>query len=270
MNQPRLLLCVLAHPDDESLGAGGTLAKYAAEGAETYVLTATRGQRGWFGDPGDNPGLEALGQLRETELRQAARELGVNGVDLLDYCDGDLHRADPAQVVSRIVAHIRHVRPHVVVTFGPDGAYGHPDHIAISQLTTTAVARAADADYCRSRELEPHRVAKLYYRVWAPDETEAYAAAFGEIAMEVDGVNRTAFSWPAWAITTQLDTVDHWRTVWRAVECHRTQLPMYDVLKELPVEHHERLWGIQSYYRALSDVGGSESEIETDLFAGLR
>src|SRR5215217_698389 len=59
------LMCVLAHPDDESLGMGGTLAKYASEGVETYLVTATRGERGWFGDEKDNPGLEALGRMRE-------------------------------------------------------------------------------------------------------------------------------------------------------------------------------------------------------------
>ncbi len=70
------LMCILAHPDDESLGTGGTLARYAAEGIETYVITATRGQRGWFGPPEENPGLAALGQLREAELRAAAQALG--------------------------------------------------------------------------------------------------------------------------------------------------------------------------------------------------
>lgn len=76
------LMCVLAHPDDESLGTGGTLAKYAAEGIETYLVTATRGERGWKGDEQDNPGLEALGKTREAELLAAARVLGLREVKL--------------------------------------------------------------------------------------------------------------------------------------------------------------------------------------------
>jgi len=90
MNDPLRLMCVLAHPDDESLGMGGTLAKYAADGIETYLVTATRGERGWFGDEKDNPGMEVLGKMREAELRNAAKELGTRDVNFLDYVDGDL------------------------------------------------------------------------------------------------------------------------------------------------------------------------------------
>src|SRR4051812_25659316 len=141
------LLCVLAHPDDESLGNGGMLAKYGAEGVETYVLTATRGERGWFGPPEDNPGMTELGQIRESELRAAAAVLGVCEVTLLDYIDGDLDQADPAEAIAQIVAHIRRIRPQVVTTFDPSGAYGHPDHIAICQFTTAATVAAADPTY---------------------------------------------------------------------------------------------------------------------------
>src|SRR5216683_2480834 len=83
------LMAVLAHPDDESLGVGGILAKYAAEGIETSLVTATRGERGWFGDEHEYPGLEALGQIREAELRAAAEVLGIRSVDFLEYIDGE-------------------------------------------------------------------------------------------------------------------------------------------------------------------------------------
>src|SRR5689334_2382926 len=152
------LMCVLAHPDDESLGNGGTLAKYGAEGIETYLVTATRGERGWFGDPRDNPGLTALGAIREAELHAAARVLGIRQVDFLDYIDGDLDQADPAEAIGKIAGHLRRVRPHVVVTFGPEGGYGHPDHIAISQFTSAACVAAADAGYASAEDLPPHRV----------------------------------------------------------------------------------------------------------------
>jgi LmbE family N-acetylglucosaminyl deacetylase len=84
-------------------------------------------------------------------------------VDFLDYMDGELDQADPAEVTAKIVEHIRHIRPHVVVTFGPDGAYGHPDHIAISQTTTSVIVCAADPAYATSNGFRPHRVSRLYY-----------------------------------------------------------------------------------------------------------
>ena len=94
------LLCVLAHPDDESLGTGGILAKYSAEGVETYLLTATRGERGWPGKPEENPGLTALGRIREAELQAAAAILGLHEVTFLDYLDGDVDQADPAEAIQ--------------------------------------------------------------------------------------------------------------------------------------------------------------------------
>ena len=263
------LMCVLAHPDDESLGTGGTLARYAAEGVETYLLTATRGQRGWFGNPDQNPGLTELGRIREAELRAAARVLGLREVAFLDYVDGDLDRADPAEAVARIAGHLRRVRPQVVVTFGPEGAYGHPDHIAISQLTAAAIIRAADAGHAEPAGRPPHTVAKFYYKVWTAREGRDYQAVFGEIVMPVDGVDRHETAWPEWAVTTRIDTAAHWRTVWEAVACHRTQLPAYEALARLTPEQHQALWGPQSYYRVFSLVNGGRA-LERDLFEGLR
>src|SRR5262249_41170347 len=152
-------MCVLAHPDDESLGTGGALAKAAAEGVETYLVTATRGERGRFGDGGESPGPEIVGRTREAELRSAARGLGIKEVRFLDYVDAELDRVDTTEAIGRIATHLRRVRPHVVITFGPDGAYGHPDHIAIGQLTTAAIACAADPAFRPVlNEGEPHRV----------------------------------------------------------------------------------------------------------------
>src|SRR5262252_2372275 len=131
-------MAVLAHPDDESLGVGGTLAKYAAEGVDVFLLTATRGDsgryRGHRPDEPQHPGAGALAKIRETELRAAAAVLGVRQVSLLDYHDQQLDSADPRAAVSSIADLIRRIQPDVVVTFGPDGAYGHPDHIAICQF----------------------------------------------------------------------------------------------------------------------------------------
>ena len=162
-------MCVLAHPDDESLGTGGALARCAAEGIATYLVTATRGERGRFGDSKESPGPEIVGKTREAELLAAAQELGIREVHFLDYLDGALDQVDATEATSRIASHLRRVRPHVVVTFGPDGAYGHPDHIAISQLTTAAIVCAADPRFVSSPPVaDPHRVSKLYFIAWSP------------------------------------------------------------------------------------------------------
>jgi LmbE family N-acetylglucosaminyl deacetylase len=269
------LMAVLAHPDDESLGVGGTLAKYAAEGVETVLVTATLGQRGRYRGhpPGHDlhPGMAALGGIREAELRAAAAELGVREVILLGYADQELDRADAREALARIAQAIRRTRPHVVVTFGPDGGYGHPDHVAISQLTTAAIVAAADVSFTAGQELtlEPHGVSKLYFMAMAEPAWAAYQAAFKRLVSVVDGVERHAVPWPEWAVTTVIDTRGAWEVVWRAVSCHDSQVAGYARLKELSPEHHEALWGRQCYYRAFSTVNGGRS-CETDLFEGLR
>src|SRR5579885_3078452 len=123
MSKKFKLLAVLAHPDDESLGFGGTLARYAAEGVETYLVTATRGERGRFGSLGKGGDPAEVGRVREAELRAAAGVLGVREVSLLNFPDGALDQVDPATAIGAIVSHIRRIRPHVVLTFGPEGAY---------------------------------------------------------------------------------------------------------------------------------------------------
>jgi len=264
----RRLMCILAHPDDESLGTGGTLAKYAHEGVETYLLTATRGERGWSGAPETYPGLEALGQIRESELRAAGAVLGVRQLDFLDYVDGELDQADPIEATAAIVKHIRRAQPQVVVTFGLDGIYGHPDHIAICQFTTAAVVAAADPDYVYARDQQPHCVSKLYYLITSVNRLVTYQGAFGDLVMPVDDVERRGTGWPDWAVTTRLDTLAYWQQVWRAIECHQSQLPNYQTLKNLPGSYHQILWGNQEYYRAMSLVNGGR-RLERDLFDGL-
>ena len=273
MNDSLRLMGVFAHPDDESLGMGGTFAKYASEGVDTYIVTATRGERGRYFTNDDRPDDEAVGRVREAELRAAARELGVREVRFLDYVDGDLDRADPAEAVGRLVRHVREVRPHVVITFDPYGAYGHPDHVAICQFTTAALTAAADPAYhpdgASDAPGSAHRVAKLYYMAWGPETWSAYQAAFKTLVSRVDGLERQASPWPEWSITTRIDTREHWETVWRAVQCHETQMAVYARLGDLTPEHHEGLWGSQTFYRAFSTVNGGRGT-ETDLFAGLR
>jgi LmbE family N-acetylglucosaminyl deacetylase len=264
------LMCILAHPDDESLGMGGTLARYAREGVETYLITATRGERGRFGDATVRPPLQVVGETREAELRAAAGELGIRDILLLDYIDGDLDRADPREAQQKIARYLRRIKPQVVVTFGPDGAYGHPDHIAISQLAAAAIAIAGDPGCSGLSGGEaPHSVSKFYFMAWSKLKWDAYQSAFKKLVVTVDGVERQTNPWPQWAVTTILETGNVWDTVWRAVCCHKTQMAIYGKLEHLSAEHHRALWGTQEYYRVFSSVNGGRT-IERDLFEGLR
>lgn len=264
------LMCVLAHPDDESLATGGVLAQCANEGVSTYLLTATRGERGRYGDGSVSPGPAVVGLAREAELAAAAAELGLREVQVLGYPDGALDQVDHEEATARIAGHLRRVRPHVVITFGPEGAYGHTDHIAISQFTAAAVACAADPDYATGSDDDaPHRVSKLYFIAWSPEKWAAYQTALKKLVFRVDGEERQATPWPAWAITTVVDTSRVWPAAWRAVSCHKTQMSIYARLGELPDEHHRALWGTQEFYRVFSCVNGGRAR-ETDLLEGLR
>ena len=271
MTEPLRLMAVLAHPDDETLGVGGTLVHYARQGVETHLVTATHGEAGRYGDGTEHPGPQALGVIREQELRRAAAVLGVRSLTLLDYRDGSLDQAEPREAIARIARHLRAVRPQVVVTFDPYGGYGHPDHIAVSQLTTAAVAAAADPGFRVevAPDGAPHAVSKLYYMAWDESAYEHYQGAFKRLVSRVDDVERVASPWPAWSITTRLDARAHWRTVWEAVQCHRSQIAVYGRLGELGPEAHEALWGDQTFYRAMSRVNGGRA-VERDLFEGLR
>jgi LmbE family N-acetylglucosaminyl deacetylase len=254
-------MAILGHPDDESLGIGGTLAKYASEGAEVFLLTATRGDAGRYrahrsGEPG-HPGAAALGSIREAELRAAASVLGVRDVALLDYRDGHLDRAEPREAIAAIASHLKRVRPDVVITFGPDGAYGHPDHIAVSQFATAAIVEAAEPS-----------VAKLYYIAWPASTWAVYQRAFKKLTSMVDGVERQVVPWPEWEITTVIDTRRFCNTAWRAITCHESQMAIYAQLEHLPAEDREALLSAQSYYRVFSRVNGGRAT-ETDLFEGI-
>src|SRR6185436_9156733 len=102
MNETLKLLAVFPHPDDETLGLGSTFARYSVEGVETYLLCATRGERGWFDSEGPNPGLDGVARLREAELRCASEYLGIHEVSLLDYIDGDVDQARPEEIIGKI------------------------------------------------------------------------------------------------------------------------------------------------------------------------
>jgi LmbE family N-acetylglucosaminyl deacetylase len=269
MSEALRLLAVFPHPDDETLGLGGTLAKYAAEGVETSLVCATRGQRGWFDSQGPNPGLEGVGRIREAELRCAAENLGLRDVHILDYIDGEVDQANPEEIVGVLAGHIRRARPQVVVTFSPDGAYGHPDHIALSQFTGAAIVCAADGAFADPERRPACRVSKFYYMVDTQPLVDAATRLFGGIRMDVDGVTREHQAWPDWQVTTRFDTRPYIETVHTAMHCHKSQLDGYGPLAQMPVDEIAWLFGEATFYRAFSLVNGGR-KVESDLFEGLR
>ena len=139
-----VLLAVFAHPDDETFRCGGTLALLATRGVRVHILTATRGEVGSCGDP---PLClpEELAAWRERELRGACQALGLEPPIVLGYADGMLAEADPEEIIERIVRAVRQLRPQVMLSFGPEGLSGHPDHIAIAYRAAEASRRAGDA-----------------------------------------------------------------------------------------------------------------------------
>lgn len=163
--QQRRLMGVFAHPDDETFCAGGTFARYAKDGAEIMVVSATRGQAGQIRDASVGT-RRTIAAVREAELRRACEQLGVARVECWDYTDGALAEADFATLTGEVVRRIREFRPDVVISFGPDGGYGHPDHITISAAATEACRRAGDpASYPGQLAggLAPHQAARLYH-----------------------------------------------------------------------------------------------------------
>ena len=151
---PACILLILAHPDDESFFAAGLARRHVERGAKVALVTATRGDAGQVGDP-PLCDRDALPALREAELREAADILGISEVHLLDYQDTRLAEAPIDQIRCELVALIRRHRPHVVITFDPNGQNGHADHVAISRFTTDAVAAAADLRWA-SEPTTPH------------------------------------------------------------------------------------------------------------------
>lgn len=174
-NPRPVLLAVLAHPDDETFGMGGTLAYYSRRGVDTYLICATRGEAGDI-DPALLRGYASIAERREAELRCASGKLGLSGVSFLGYRDSGMAGAPDnhhpqaligqplKQVAGEIARAIRTLRPDVVVTFDPIGGYRHPDHIFIHQATVRAIDLAGDPSAENLSDLPPFSPKKLYYQ----------------------------------------------------------------------------------------------------------
>ncbi len=211
------LLAIFAHPDDESFGPGGTLARYAAEGAEVRLIVASRGERSTLGSSMDHA-PERLGALREEELRCAAAALEIKDVTILDYPDPRIGDVDPEELRTVLRDAIEEIRPQVVLTFEPGGITGNPDHIAVAKATTLAFV-----------DSYPHAAGtgdddrRLYY--WTiPDKVARHLRSISDIP--VSGT-------PEICVTTAIDVNAHLDTQWQAIRRHRSQTdPVPKVLRE--------------------------------------
>ncbi|HEU0296997.1 MAG TPA: PIG-L deacetylase family protein [Anaerolineales bacterium] len=176
MNQPKTILAVLAHPDDESFGLGGTLALYARKGYDTYYLCATRGEAGTVDEEHLN-GFKDTAELRTNELMRAAKVLGLKGVFFLGYRDSGMPGTEENQhpnaqinhaveeVAGHIVKYMRELKPDIVITHDPIGGYRHPDHIQLHKATKLAFERADDASFHPEAGV-PFKPRALYYQVF--------------------------------------------------------------------------------------------------------
>jgi LmbE family N-acetylglucosaminyl deacetylase len=251
LTERNTLLAVLAHPDDESLVAGGTLARYAAAGWQTALLCATRGEWGPISDYA-LADYENLGAVRERELRAACEVLGISWLRFLDLADGGveavLGTAAEAPTVEKIVRAIRELRPQNVITFGPDGLYGHADHIAIGQLTTAACTLACDPNSFAQHTnegLAAHRVAGLLYAT-APQGL--YPNLMARLAALGQTTHPEHFGVPPENITLTIDIRLFLERKLAALRCHQTQLDDSHAFTRLTPELAAELFG-QEFFR---------------------
>jgi LmbE family N-acetylglucosaminyl deacetylase len=219
---PPALLAVFAHPDDESYRPGGTLALLARRGVRVHVLTVTRGQAGSCGDP-PLCSPDELPALRERELGCACAALGIEPPHMLDYQDGCLSEIDPETIVAEILTMVDEVHPQVMLTFGPDGISGHPDHVAICQYTAEAFRRAEDVN-------------------------ALYALAVPLSLAEKLGMTQIR-AVPDEAITLAVDISETWEAKLAAIRCHATQLSSSPITSA-PLERQQLFLGREYFVRA--------------------
>jgi LmbE family N-acetylglucosaminyl deacetylase len=277
------LLGIFAHPDDEVLGAGGTLARYATEGARVGLVIATRGEAGEIVRPGAAT-PETLAAVREQEMRCSAASLGVHDLIFLDFRDSGMAdtpenehpeafiNAPAGEVLRGLVAVIRGLRPHVVMTFEPYGGYGHPDHIAANRHTLSALVAAADPlQY--ADEGPAWQVSRLFYPLITDDlvlEIKARVAAVGGDISGYDELieGRRAAGVPSYEIHTVIDVSGFVEQKWAAWNCHQTQFGPGSRFRRLPDSDMMELLSRESYHLAFPEpVPGLRLE---GLFADLR
>lgn len=238
----RTILAIFAHPDDESLACGGTLARLADRGARVVLLCASRGERGSISDPslvadGD------LGRVRAHELEQAARVLGIRELLLLDHPDGNLRWARVTELQTQIAVTLRSCRPDAVITFDKDGLYWHLDHIAIHERTATAVRSlgvGAPPLYYVTMAKGVMRgiVETAIDNGWAPADSSFW------------GIAPDAFGAAADPPSFVVDVRDWVSRKLKALRCHRTQMGATNPFTCID-EREARQWlGVEQFRRA--------------------
>jgi LmbE family N-acetylglucosaminyl deacetylase len=277
---PHSLLAVFAHPDDEAFGTGGTLSCYAAQGMRVDLVCATRGEVGEISDPAlATP--ETLGLVRENELRCAAETMGVHELIFLDYRDSGMadtpENQDPRafinapeqEVVRQLVNIMRRLKPLVVVTFEPNGGYGHPDHIAIHRHTVKAFHAAADPAYFPQLG-SPWQAQRLYYTAIPRSffiEMRAHMVRRGEDTHEFDSFEQQGFGWPDEQVTVVMDVSSTVEEKWTGLECHRTQFGPGNLFRRLPEAEVKQLMSREHF--ALAWPAPAPGTRLPDLFAEL-
>jgi N-acetyl-1-D-myo-inositol-2-amino-2-deoxy-alpha-D-glucopyranoside deacetylase len=288
METPRLLF-VHAHPDDETLTTGATIAHYAARGAQVRVVTCTLGEEGEvIGERWAQLAVDAADQLGGYRIGELTAALNALGIDEPVFLGGPgrwrdsgmegtppRHRekfvdADPREAVGALVAIIRELRPHVVVTYDAHGGYGHPDHIHAHEVTVAAVAASGGADYPG----EPWSVPKVYWTVMSKSAMAAGLRALEDVPPEwiQVSIDDVPFGYPDEAIDALMDVPDHLPAKVASLRAHATQVTVAPdgrscalsnnlALPIAPVEHYILASGTPSE----RDARGWE----TDLLAGL-
>jgi LmbE family N-acetylglucosaminyl deacetylase len=243
---PRIL-CVTAHPDDEAASFGGTLRLYHDRGAEIYLICLTPGQAATH--RGSAKTDHELASIRRKELAASCEILGIDRWIVLDYADGQLHRVDLQKVVGDLVRHVREFRPHIVLTFGPEGAVtGHTDHTMASVFATMAYEWAARNNRYADQlidGLEVHRAQKLYY-------------ATANFVLP----DRPPTSPPP--ITTSIDIGDRVKTKIDAFAAHTTQTPVFPLVRDTILSRGPK----EVFHLAAMSKPGMVA-VETDLLAGF-
>jgi len=245
------LMVVMPHPDDECFGSASTIARYSAEGATISLVTMTRGGAGlWNGRAAGD--LRPLTDVRELELRDAAGELGVAFLEIFDYPDGALEKVEEVEAVRErfmgdIVRSLRSHRPQVIVTFGPEGTYGHPDHKVVSRMTVQACTLSGEP---LAYELE---ALALGLSPWSP--SKLYFQTATTMAVELLQLP------PQPPITTRVSIRGFEEAKLRAFARHRTQTQEWEPLRKF-IEG-------QGAFEVFSLVGAAHDLAEDDLFAGV-
>jgi LmbE family N-acetylglucosaminyl deacetylase len=242
------LMCITAHPDDEAAGFGGSLRLSHDRGIETCVICLTPGQAASHRGGATND--QELAVARRKEFAAACEILKVSQGIVLDYPDGQLHRQDLYKAVCELTLHIRRFRPHVLLTFGPDGSVtGHTDHSMASVFATLAFHWAGRSNRYPDQiagEVRPHRTQKLYYSTTnftLPDRQPITLP-------------------PATAI---IEIGDYLETKIAAFKAHTSQAPLWPMF-----ESHVRQRGRQELFHLAARMTPGLIEQETDLFAGTK